>query len=128
MKNFHFSVYLFLGLMILGLSCKGPQIDQSSVSSLPQELYANYLQTPNESGTFILCVEKATTGSKAKVYVLRHSDRQILWQTNILLGYAKWKTDDSLEVLSRPGTVKKDQTLEDFIQIVKITDPLPAKP
>jgi len=128
MKSLHRSVDFYLGLMMLGVSCKGPQIDQSSVSSLPQESYANYHQTPNESGTFILCVEKATTGSKAKVYVLRHSDRQLLWQTSILLGYAKWKTNDSLEVLSNPGTVKKDQTLEDFIQIIKITDPLPVKP
>jgi hypothetical protein len=118
----------WVGMLMLVVSCKSPQVDQLSASSLRQESYANYHQTSNESGTFILCVEKVPAGSKAKVYVLRHSDNQILWQTSLLLGYAKWKTNDSLEVLRRPGTIKKDQTSEDFIQIVKITDPLPAKP
>lgn len=52
--------------------------------------------------------------------VVQTPENKIVLEQNFIPGYAKWITDSSIEVLSVPGTIGKNENLSDYKKVIVI--------
>jgi len=75
---------------------------------------------PNRSGTHLLYVQQAVPGQTTKFVVIERASRMVVEEGSFIPGYVEWKSEDTLEVLSVPGTLKKGEDLSKYIKTIRL--------
>ena len=112
---------VLLSLMIFS-GCKSTAAADKNIK-IATEILGEHIDTyPNSTGEFILYIEQPGTKTSPylKFLVIRTADHQIVHQQSFNPGHVKWITDSSIEVLNVPGTIRENQSLADFKNIITL--------
>ncbi len=74
----------------------------------------------NATGEYELRTEALTPAGRMTITVVRVRDQKVIWQKSIRAGYAKWAGTTTVELLDAPGMLRKDETMDDYIQKIDI--------
>jgi hypothetical protein len=77
------------------------------------KLGKNIATEENETKTHVLYVQKAQGDHPTRIYkyvVERKSDKKIVLEGSFQMGYVKWITNSSIEVLSLPSLTEQDES------------------
>jgi hypothetical protein len=107
---------LFFVSITLSLSCTNQQkvIHQTEKENLViAKLGKDVISEENETKTHVLYVQKAQGDHPTRSYnyvVERKSDKKIVLEGSFQMGYVKWTTNSSIEVLSLPSLTEQDES------------------
>ena len=107
---------LFFVSITLSLSCTNQQkvIHQTERENLViAKLGKDVISEENETKTHVLYVQKAQGDHPTRSYnyvVERKSDKKIVLEGSFRMGYVKWTTNSSIEVLSLPSLTEQDES------------------
>jgi hypothetical protein len=107
---------LFFVSVTLSLSCTNQQkvIHQTEKENLViAKLGKDVISEENETKTHVLYVQKAQGDHSTRSYnyvVERKSDKKIVLEGSFQMGYVKWTTNSSIEVLSLPSLTEQDES------------------
>lgn len=111
----------FFVLFALAMACR------SAVPAVTEELDVarRYLggdldSYPNRTGSHILFVQRAVPGQRTKFVVIDRVSHQVVEEGSFIPGYVEWKSPDTLEVLSVPGTLKKGDDLSKYVKTIRL--------
>jgi hypothetical protein len=119
----------FTYILLSIFACKArPQ--SSNVLTIPKivvdKLGENIESFPNQSGKFILFVQKASNNQPThlvKAMVIETASNKVVVEEAFVPGYIKWASESTLELLSIPGIIKANQDLSDYKRIIRIQAP-----
>ena len=82
-------------------------------------------QTPNVSGKYILYVQKVDPNFPTRIVkaIVITSTNKIIAKESFVPGYIKWASESSLEILSMPGMIKKDEDLSRYTRTINLNSP-----
>lgn len=107
---------LLFFLLILVFSCANQQkvTNKSEKENLiVAKLGKNIITEENETKTHVLYVQKTQGDHPTRIYnyvVERKSDKKIVLEGSFQMGYVKWITNSSIEVLSLPSLTEQDES------------------
>ena len=128
MANANRPVLAFFVLATIALtSCKSmQQADGDKSLGIARAQLGHEIEAfPNANGKYVLYVQKpqiTTTGAR-KFIVVQSSNQAMVVSESFIPGYVKWVTDEALEVLSVPGTLKANDDLSNYKKTIPIRSP-----
>ena len=76
---------------------------------------------PNEDNSMVLCSSQQSSPklgpSGVKFFVFDNNSNTIVYEENIGRGTVAWYSNTQLEMYYTPGTMRQDQTRDDFISV-----------
>lgn len=118
---------LAVSLCLVGsnlLGCKSTSPQGNDLTKLATQQLGNDLDAfPNASGKYILYVQKIdplAARQAVRFIVIDKSTGSILEQQSFLPGYVKWANEDTLEILSSPGTLRSGESLAQYVRLIKL--------
>jgi len=130
--QFHIIKYLLFTLINTSLflyGCKttfSKDQDNDIIRKIAIDKLGNAIDShPNSTGEYILYIQKTNslnTSNYLKLLVINVSDHRVIHEQSFNPGYAKWINDSSIEVLSVPGTIRKNENLSDYKKIINIAN------
>lgn len=124
MAIFQFPRTLVTGCILLTLSCKAtPSTPDQTLAAATKELGQDIDIQKNATGTYYLCVQhqvSAAAPQALRFVVIEKTTLKVLLRDSFMPGFVKWSGEDTLEVLSMPGTVKKGEDISHYIRQVQI--------
>lgn len=119
-------MWIVLSLMAF-VSCKSTQqADPDQALKIARAQLGEEIEVfPNATGKYILYVQKpqATATGARKFIVVQSSSFAVVASQTFIPGYVKWVTDEALEVLSVPGTLKANDDLSNYTKTIPIRSP-----
>lgn len=115
-------VFSFISIVCL-YSIAGCSTNQK-VTSFPKQ-FEEYQSEENDTGTYVLYTQKEenqTNYPKVKYYVLNKKDNKVEQEGIISSGYIRWISTLELEVLEINGTIKPNQSMNDFKRTIKLNN------
>ncbi len=128
MTNANRPVLAFFVLATIALtSCKSMrQADGDKSLGIARAKLGQEIEAfPNVNGKYTLYVQKpqiTATGAR-KFIVVQSSNQAVVVSESFIPGYVKWVTDEALEVLSVPGTLKANDDLSNYKKTIPIRSP-----
>ncbi len=121
-------VMVFIVLEVIAFtSCKSTQqTDPDQGLKIARAQLGEEIEAfPNATGKYILYVQKpqATASGARKFIVVQSSTFAVVAAQTFIPGYVKWVTDEALEVLSVPGTLKANDDLSNYKKTIPIRSP-----
>jgi len=113
----------FLFSLVVSSSCKSVTPSSPTENDTVKALLGNNVELQTSpSGAYVLHVQvnAGIVGQLLRFVVVDATSGKILAQDSFMPGYVKWIGPETLEVLSVPGMLKKDEDLSKFIRQVKI--------
>jgi len=114
---------------ILFFSCGGStlakrsSIQQVTIEEIAKkELGNNPVIELNGSKTYALCLQRNKNSAMTNYILIKTSDRTITNRGQFRAGHAKWVSNNSVEILDWPGTIRVDQSAADFIKRIVLTE------
>lgn len=113
-------------LVLLISQCRAvdssPPSEKEFQKLVEENIGADYHTIPNESKTFLLCIQDIApikTGTHYTRYlVIELKTNRIVEKGKYLNGHCLWLNDSSLEIVDMPGALKENQQPSDFKKIV----------
>ena len=108
-------------LLVVAIGCRTAAVPVTEEVDVARRYLGGELDTfPNRTGTYILCVQRAVPGQSTKFVVIERASRSVVEEGTYLPGYVEWKGNDTIEVLSVPGTLKKGEDLSRYIRTIRL--------
>ncbi len=115
---------LVTGCILLTLSCKAtPSTPDQALAAARKELGPDIDIQKNTTGTYDWCVQHqvpAAVPQALRFVVIEKATLKVLLRDSFMPGFVKWSGDDTLEVLSMPGTLKKNEDISNYIRQIQI--------
>lgn len=111
------SLLLLTGLLIV--SCRPASVSQSQHEKIATEkLGADFVVEPNSSGDYVLYKQANSLNQVQAVrfLVIEVKSGKVVVEKSYLPGYVKWASEYNIEWLDRPGMIKPEEQLSDYVQ------------
>ncbi len=111
------SLLLLTGLLIF--ACKSATVSQSQTEKIAQEkLGTDLVVESNSSGDYILYMQanSQTQVQALRFIVIEVKSEKVVVEKSYLPGYVKWASEYSIEWLDRPGMIKPEEQLSDYVK------------
>lgn len=111
------SLLLLTGLLIF--ACKSATVSQSRTEKIALEkLGTDLVVEPNSSGDYILYKQanSPTQVQALRFLVIEVKSGKVVVEKSYLPGYVTWASDYDIEWLDRPGMIKPEEQLSDYVR------------
>lgn len=106
---------LFIASILL--SCKSS--DKSASSSSAYDV-SGYEEVPSEIYTLYIKTEPKTANQLVEIIVLKNSDKSLAYGPDKIKAQVSWHDKNQLIVKEYPGTIKKDEDMNEYIYYIHI--------
>lgn len=121
-------VMIALGLLFF-TACQVTQKTQAAVESTAylqiaqDKLGENLKYAKSENGRYVLCqtVQSSNPDNQSfKFLVYDMQDEKIVMEKSVSRGYVQWLSNTEVEIFSTPGTMRNDQSRDDFTMVYDV--------
>lgn len=115
--------FCLVGGTLLGCKSTSPAQGKDMTKLATEQLGNDVDSFPNASGKLILYVQKMdplAARQAVRFLVIDKSTGAIVEQQSFLPGYVKWANEDTLELLSVPGTLRSGESLAQYVRMIKL--------